>query len=225
MIDFLNVSMTYPNGYQALRHVSFSINAGEMVMLCGPSGAGKSSIFNLLLRLVLPSQGRVSVNNTNLCDLKPAELPRLRRYISMVFQNPQLLLEKRVFDNVALPLVVAGYRTPYIHTRVNAALKKVGLLSVAALKAVDLSSGQKKLVEIARAIVTMPKILLVDEPTSNVDADTAIKILELFRAFNQVGITLLVATHQQHLLTGKQVRSLVFQDGVLQQEFSREPVQ
>lgn len=220
MIDFINVSMIYPSGYCALRNVSFSIKESEMVMLFGPSGSGKTSIFNLLLRLVTPSQGRILINQQDISRIDIKELPQLRRYISMVFQIPQLLLNETVFNNVALPLLAGGYRQQHINSRVTAALKKTGLLPKAKLKAADLSSGEKKLAEIARAIVTVPKILLVDEPTSNVDAATAIKILKLFKAFNQVGMTLLISTHHQNLLADIPTRALFIHDGTLQTEVS-----
>ncbi len=219
MIQFVNVSMSYPNGYAALQDVSFTVHEGEMVMLLGPSGAGKTSIFNLLLRLVSPSRGRIFINQKEISRLT-SKSPDLRSDVSMVFQNPQLLPHKNIFDNVALPLRIGGYRRQVVKDRVIAALKKVDLLPKASLNAVDLSSGEKKLAEIARAIVTVPKILLVDEPTSNVDAATAIKILKLFKAFNQVGMTLLIATHQRNLLTGAKTKSLFMRSGKLAVEMS-----
>lgn len=210
MIEFNHISMTYPSGYTALNDVSFTIREGDMTVLLGPSGAGKSSIFNLLLCLATPSRGRILINQQDIQKIN------LRGHISMVFQTPQLLNEDNLFENIALPLIIGGYRQQIIRERTTAALKKVGLLAKASLKAKDLSSGERKLTEIARAIVTVPKILLVDEPTSNVDAETAIKMLNLFRAFNDVGMTLLIATHQQDLLKDIATKSLFIRDGKLE---------
>ncbi len=210
MIEFINVSLSYPNGYNALRKVSFSINEGELVLLFGPSGAGKTSIFNLLLGLASPSCGKIQINRQTI------QQQHLRQHVSMVFQTPQLLPNETIFDNVALPLVVNGYRQAVIKERTVAALKKAGLLAKASLHATDVSSGEKKLAEIARAIVTVPKILLVDEPSSNVDAATAVKILNLFKAFNQVGMTLLIATHHHDLFKNTPVKSMTLRDGQLE---------
>ncbi len=215
MIQFTNVSKTYSNGYQALNDISFKINAGEMVLLTGPSGSGKTSLLRLLLRLEIPSDGYVFVNKCNIAKLSRSKLPMLRRYIGMVFQHPQLLANETVYHNVALPLLVAGYKPKEVKLRTTAALQKVGLLEKSHLLAASLSSGEQKLTEIARAIATTPRILLVDEPTANVDALTAQEILKLFKAFNQIGITVIIATHQRNLLFTKQTSTLFLKDGCL----------
>ena len=216
MIQFSNVSKTYANGYHALNAVNFKIEAGEMVLLTGPSGSGKTTLFNLLLRLTTPTHGYIFVNKRNITQLKRAELPLLRRYIGMVSQNPQLLLDETVYQNIALPLIVCGYKSKEIKLRVTAALEKTGLIDKSQMLALDLSSGEQKRTEIARAIVTTPKILLVDEPTANADATTAQEMLSLFEAFNQIGITIIIATHQNNLLLGRETRSLFIEKGCLQ---------
>jgi cell division transport system ATP-binding protein len=216
MIQFTNVSKIYPNGFQALNTVTFSVKAGELVLLTGPSGSGKTTLFKLLLRLTSPSHGFIFVNKRNIAQLKKSQLPHLRRYIGVVSQNSQLIPNLSIFDNVALPLLIEGYRADYVNTRVKAALKKVGLLDKSHLQAMDMSSGEQKRTEVARAVITTPKILLVDEPTANVDATTAIEMLSLLKAFNNVGMTVLIATHQSHLLNGKETRSFIIKNGCLQ---------
>lgn len=217
MIQFTNVNKTFSNGYVALTALNFSISSGELVLLTGPSGSGKTTIFKLLLRLVNPSSGDIFLSRRNINDITQKELPHLRRYIGMVSQSPLLLPRETVFNNVALPLFVAGYHTQYIKTRANAALKKVGLLNKSHINALDLSSGEQKRAEVARAIVTTPQILLIDEPTANVDANTALEMLDLFKAFHQIGITIIIATHQPYLLGGEQTRTLYMRSGKIYQ--------
>ncbi|OGO94024.1 MAG: hypothetical protein A3F10_01005 [Coxiella sp. RIFCSPHIGHO2_12_FULL_42_15] len=217
MLQFTNVSKTFSNGYLVLSAVNFSIAVGEWVLLTGPSGSGKTTIFKLLLRLLSPSSGNISIKQRNIAHLTKKEIPYLRRYIGMVSQNPLLLPHETIFENVAIPLIVAGYCSEYIKIRVTAALKKVGLLNKSHVLALDLSSGEQKRAEVARAIVTTPQILLVDEPTANVDATTAIEMLDLFKTLHRLGMTVIIATHEPNLLNGQQTKTLIIHSGKILQ--------
>lgn len=196
MIVFNDVSMTYPGGHEALKRVSFRLPAGEMVFLTGRSGAGKSTLLKLIAVMEKATRGQVVVNDQNLTRLPRRKLPYFRRRIGVVFQDHRLLPEHTVFDNVALPLVVSGYNPRDIPRRVRAALDKVGLLGKEALFPLMLSGGEQQRVGIARAVVNRPTILLADEPTGNVDAAMSDDIMDIFEMFNQVGTTVLVATHE-----------------------------
>jgi len=196
MIVFNDVTKRYPAGNDALSRVSFELAAGTMVFLTGRSGAGKSTLLKLIVVIEKATQGQVVVNEQNLNRLPPRKLPYFRRRIGVVFQDHKLLPERTVFDNVALPLVVSGYSDRDIPRRVRAALDKVGLLRKEALYPLMLSGGEQQRVGIARAVVNRPAILLADEPTGNVDAAMSDEIMDLFELFNQVGTTVLVATHE-----------------------------
>lgn len=187
-----------------------------MVLLTGPSGVGKTTLFKLLLRIYHPTQGNIFINQINLAHLKPTQVQELRRYIGMVSQTPQLLMTETVYSNVALPLVIAGNRSTFIRIRTMAALKKVGLIDKSHLQAKETSSGEQKKIEVARAIVTTPKILLVDEPTANVDAATANEMLTLFRTLHKIGITLIIASNHHNILSGKQTDTFLLKAGKLQ---------
>lgn len=217
MISFSQVRKRYPGGYEALSYVSFEIASGEMVFLTGHSGAGKSTLLKLVAGIERPNSGSVLVNNQNVGVLKPAALPFLRRNLGIIFQDHKLLFDRNVFDNVMLPLQICGYDHRESAKRVRAALDKVGLLKREKANPIALSGGEQQRLCIARAIVNRPTILLADEPTGNLDADYAQDIMEIFKSFHQVGVTLLISTHDAGvLLDNDKVRVLNLKQGVLQ---------
>ncbi len=213
MIRFDNVSMRYPSGFEALKQVSFSLEKGEMAFLTGHSGAGKSTLLKLIMLMERASQGQVMVDGNNLNRLPNRQIPYLRRRIGVVFQNHQLLFDRTVFDNVALPLQISGYDHQDAGRRVRAALDKVGLLSKEKLNPVLLSSGEQQRVGIARAIVNKPQLLLADEPTGNLDPQLSAEIMGLFQQFNQVGVSVLIASHDLELISRMSHRVLTLQEG------------
>jgi cell division transport system ATP-binding protein len=215
MIIFQNVSKRYPGGYQALNQVSFHIKRGEMVFLTGQSGAGKSTLLRLIPLVERQTTGQILINNQNLSRLSLEHIPYLRRKIGITFQDHRLLMDRSVFDNVALPLVIAGYRYQEVRRRVRAALDKVGLLSKERIYPIALSSGQQQRVGIARAVVGKPPILLADEPTGNLDPALAREIMGLFLQFHQVGVTILIASHALGLIKMMGHRTLILQEGAL----------
>ncbi len=200
MIEFINVHKVYPGNNSALDGVSFHIPNGGIGFLTGHSGAGKSTLLKLTAALETPSQGNIVLGGAPLNSLSEKQKPKLRQRMGIVFQNHHLLLDRNVFDNVALPLVFAGYTYSDIQRRVRAALDKVGLLSRAKENPVSLSGGEQQRVGIARAVVNRPRLLLADEPTGNLDPEMSMEIMDLFRKFNQVGVTVLIATHDLALL-------------------------
>ncbi len=215
MIQFDQVSKRYPGGHEALKAVSFHIERNEMVFLTGHSGAGKSTLLKLMMVMERPSQGQVLVGGQNLRGLPARKIPALRRDIGVVFQNHQLLFDRSVFDNVSLPLVIAGYQPKDIGRRVRAALDKVGLLSKEKQMPVTLSGGEQQRVGIARAVVNKPKILLADEPTGNLDPELSAEIMHLFEQFNQVGVTVLIASHDLSLIARLPYRMMTLRQGSL----------
>lgn len=215
MIRFANVSKNYPNGHQALSDVSFSLDRGEMVFLTGHSGAGKTTLLKLIMMIEPLTQGQIFINNRNLTRLSTRHIPYLRRHIGMIFQNPQLLHHRSIFDNVAIPLVITGYHQKEIKRRVRAALDKVGLLKKERLFPASLSSGEQQRVGIARAIVNKPMIVLADEPTGNLDPELSFEIMRLFEAFNRVGVTVVVATHDLSLIAPLNHRIMTLKAGQL----------
>lgn len=223
MIQFEQVSKNY-DGHAALSDVSFFVTPGEMVFLTGHSGAGKSTILKLMLRIEAVSQGVIHIQRQNIQRLSKRQIPFLRRQIGMIFQNPQLLSERTVFDNVALPLVIAGCSQREINRRVYAALEKVGLSSKEKLLPEFLSCGEQQRVNIARAVVNKPTILLADEPTGNLDPQLSIGILRLFEAFNAVGVTVLIATHDLPLIAKMPHRVITLKQGrITQRNLVSEP--
>jgi cell division transport system ATP-binding protein len=214
MIEFANVTKHYPD-HTALSDVTFSIPAGEMVFLTGHSGAGKSTILKLAMGIELPSEGSVHIQRQNILNLPSRKLPYLRKRIGMIHQNPQLLPDQTVFQNVALPLIVHGYHHHEIKRRVAAALDKVALSSKEKLRPAALSCGEQQRVGIARAIINKPDILLADEPTGNLDPELSLDILRLFEAFNNVGVTVLIATHDLSLIAQMPHRMLILQKGTI----------
>lgn len=216
MITFNQVRKRYPGGYEALRDVSFEIETGEMVFLTGHSGAGKSTLLKLIAGIARPDSGSVLVNNQNVGVLKASALPFLRRNLGIVFQDHKLLFDRSVFDNVLLPLQIGGFDSKESAQRVRAALDKVGLLKREKANPVALSGGEQQRLCIARAIVNRPTILLADEPTGNLDADYAQDIMAIFKSFHQVGVTLLISTHDTLVLEDPKIRVLNLKQGVLQ---------
>ncbi len=215
MIKFDQVSKRYPGGHEALKSVSFHIERNEMVFLTGHSGAGKSTLLKLMMVMERPTQGQVLIDGQNLRDLAVRKIPALRRDIGVVFQNHQLLFDRSVYDNVALPLIIAGYQPREVGRRVRAALDKVGLLSKENQLPVTLSGGEQQRVGIARAVVNKPKILLADEPTGNLDPELSAEIMHLFEQFNQVGVTVLIASHDLSLIARLPYRMMTLREGAI----------
>jgi cell division transport system ATP-binding protein len=215
MISLSNVSKRYPGGREALRDVGFTVDSGELAFITGHSGAGKTTLLKLLVAIERPTAGTVIVNGQNVGTLKARAVPFLRRKFGLIFQDHKLLFDRTAFDNVALPLEISGYGAKDAARRVRAALDKVGLLKYEKALPITLSGGEQQRLCIARAIVHRPAILLADEPTGNLDADYAGEIGELFRSFNQVGVTVIVATHDQALLTRLAPRVIALRNGEL----------
>ncbi len=213
MIVFDKVSKRYPNGREALSSVTLQIHTGEMVFLTGRSGAGKSTVLKLIALLERPTRGTVIVGGKNTNTLKPRHIPAFRRQLGVVFQDNRLLADRPVFDNVALPLMVAGMAFREIDKRVRAALDQVGLLGKERMSPMELSVGEQQRVGIARAVVSKPPLLIADEPTGNLDPDLALEIMNLFRRFNDVGVTVVVATHDLHLVRESGQREIVIDNG------------
>ena len=215
MIRFDEVSKRYDGGSEALSRVSFELADGEMSFLTGHSGAGKSTLMKLIILMERASQGQVIVNGTNLNRVSRRQVPALRRSVGVVFQNHQLLSDRTVYDNVALPLTIAGFSPKEVGRRVRAALSKVGLSDKEKKYPVALSGGEQQRVGIARAVVNKPPLLLADEPTGNLDPELSQEIMDLFSQFNQVGVSVLIATHDLDLVQRMAKRELILRDGKL----------
>ena len=215
MISFSNTFKRYPNGFEALKGVSLNIAKGEIVAVTGHSGAGKSTLLRLAAGIELASQGSVLVNNQNMSQLKEAGLAVMRRSLGLVFQDHKLLFDRSVFDNVALPLSIAAFSHIETGKRVRAALDKVGLLNREKAAPITLSGGEQQRLCIARAIVNRPATLIADEPTGNLDPGYAETIIDLFKSFNQVGVTVLLATHDETGLARLKCRRINLDHGKL----------
>ena len=213
MIQFSSVAKRYPGGHEALRAVTVAIDAGEMVVVTGRSGAGKSTLLKLAAGIERASSGTVVVHGQNLGALGETALAVLRRRIGFVFQDHKLLFDRNAFENVALPLRVAGFTRDETGRRVRAALDKVGLLAREKANPVALSGGEQQRLCIARAIVNRPSILIADEPTGNLDAEYAAAIVDLFTSFNQVGVTVLMSTHDEASLGRLGCRRIALEAG------------
>ena len=200
MISFSGVVKRYPGGQEALQGVSFTIEAGEFAFVAGHSGAGKSTLLKLIPAIERPSGGAVLVNGQNVGSLKRSALPYLRRNLGLVFQDQKLLYDRSVYDNVMLPLAFGELGAREAARRARAALEKVGLLAREKANPIQLSGGEQQRLAIARAVVNRPAVLIADEPTANLDAESAAAVLDIFAAFNQVGVTVLVATHDEALI-------------------------
>jgi len=210
LVSFSAVAKRYPGGQEALQDVSFALAPGELAFLTGRSGAGKSTLLKLIPAIERPSSGSVLVNGQNVGALKRAAIPYLRRNIGLVFQDQKLLYDRSVYDNVMLPLAFSAHPPKEAARRARAALDKVDLLRREKANPIQLSGGEQQRLAIARAVVNRPALLVADEPTANLDAESAARILDIFVAFNQVGVTVLIATHDQALVAryGKRVLNL-----------------
>ncbi|MBB5017394.1 cell division transport system ATP-binding protein [Chitinivorax tropicus] len=217
MIQFSQVVKRYPGGYEALKNISFEIDNGEMVLLSGHSGAGKSTLLKLIAGIERPTSGNVIVNGQHVGQLKEAALPYLRRNIGLIFQDHKLLFDRSVLDNVLLPLAIIGFKQQDAIKRASAALERVGLLDRAAVNPIHLSGGEQQRLCIARAIVHRPSIVLADEPTGNLDHAYAEDIMDLFESFNQVGVTIVLSTHDEGFLKHRPHRILRLKNGGLSQ--------
>jgi len=200
MIHFDNISKRYPGGHEALSQINLRLEKGQMAFLTGHSGAGKSTLLKLIAMIERPTRGQIFLDGVNLNNIANRKIPYIRRNIGIIFQNHHLLYDRPVFDNVAMPLIIQGYRRHEIHKRVRAALNQVGLLSKEKADPITLSGGEQQRVGIARAIVHKPLLLLADEPTGNLDPDLSAEIMQLFARFNQVGTTVLIASHDLDLI-------------------------
>jgi cell division transport system ATP-binding protein len=216
VIRFENVYKRYTSGREALAGVSFSLERGEMAFLTGPSGAGKSTLLKLIALIERPTRGTVLVANQNTSRISRRRIPRFRQGIGVVFQDHKLLYDRSVFDNVALPLVIAGLKPREIGRRVRAALDQVGLLDRERHAPITLSTGEQQRVGIARAVASRPAVVIADEPTGNLDPELSLEIMRLFERFNGVGVTLLIATHDLELVERLDRRRIRLVGGRLQ---------
>ncbi|SEK99193.1 cell division ATP-binding protein FtsE [Nitrosovibrio tenuis] len=215
MISFSQVYKRYPNGFEALKNVGFTLEAGEMALITGHSGAGKTTLLRLIAAIERPTSGSIIINGQNVSALKSGAIPFLRRNLGLVFQDQKILFDRNVFNNVLLPLQISGFSSRAATGRVRAALDKVGLLGKEKARPITLSGGEQQRLCIARAIVNRPSILIADEPTANLDADYARDIMDMFRSFHQVGVTVFIATHDAELLGSTQQRVFTLDHGEL----------
>ncbi|HIF51151.1 MAG TPA: cell division ATP-binding protein FtsE [Thiotrichaceae bacterium] len=213
MIRFTNVNMTYADGNEALRNLNLHIAQGAMVYITGRSGAGKSTLLRLIALIDRHTRGQIIINGQNLDRVRNNRIPLFRRHIGFMFQDHRLLQDRTVFDNVGLPLVIAGYRHQEIRKRVQAALDKVSLLPKINSYPMSLSGGEQQRVGVARAVVHRPAILLADEPTGNLDPALSWDTMKLFEQFNQVGVTVLIASHDLDMIKRLQKRIITLKSG------------
>ncbi|MBU1323039.1 cell division ATP-binding protein FtsE [Patescibacteria group bacterium] len=221
MIVFQKVTKIFPDGTQALEQVSCQIKKGEFVFFIGPSGAGKTTIMKLLRRELLANEGTVIVKDKNLAEMENKEVPFLRRQVTMCFQDFKLLSDRTVYENIALSLEVAGLREEEVEKRVAETLKNVGLEKKGGFFPLQLSGGELQRVGIARAIVAKPEVLLADEPTGNLDPESAFEILKLFKEINLSGATVLVATHNAELVNKFSERVIALSKGKIVNDTSK----
>ena len=224
MIRLDEVTKRFPSGQEALRSLSLEVDTGEMVFVTGHSGAGKSTLLKLIALIERPTSGQVLVDGQNTRRVTRRKIPAYRRQIGMVFQDHKLLYDRPVFDNVALPLIIAGVSHRDAGRKVRAALDQVGLLDKEKQFPETLSSGEQQRVGIARAIVSRPKLLIADEPTGNLDPDLSLEVMRIFRRFNEVGVTLLIASHDIALIDQLGCRRIALENGGLQASVEDDPV-
>lgn len=215
MIKFEKVTKVYQNGHVALNNINLFLKSGEMTFVTGHSGAGKSTLLKLIMGLVQPTSGIVRVSNSDINKMSHWQKPFYKRHIGMIMQNPLLLPGKTVFQNVEMPLLIAGIDDIERKRRVRAALDKVDLLKKERDYPIELSTGEQQRVGIARAVVNKPNIILADEPTGNLDPVLSSEIMKLFEAFRQVGVCILIATHDLALIARMQYRIITLANGVL----------
>lgn len=213
MIKFEQVSKTYAGGQRALQQVNFHLQPGEMAFLTGHSGAGKSTLLKLISIMERPTVGKIFINGHDLDKISRKQIAYIRRDIGMIFQNHHLLMDRTVFDNISLPLVIEGYSHKQIRKRVAAALEMVGLADKMRQLPIALSGGEQQRVGIARAIVNKPPLLLADEPTGNLDPKLSMEIIKLFEDFNQAGVSVFIATHDLGLIARMRYRTLTLKSG------------
>lgn len=225
MIRFERVSKRYPSGKEALSNINFELAKGEFAFLTGHSGAGKSTLMKLMMLMERPTRGQIHIDGRHLGRMPGLMVPYHRRKIGVVFQNHQLLFDRSVYENVALPLQIAGYTPAEAGRRVRAALDSVGLLGMEKNNPIELSGGEQQRVGIARAVVNKPPILLADEPTGNLDPELSADIMSLFARFQQAGVTVLVATHDISLVKRMGRRRLILDHGRLYEEPARREFQ
>ena len=224
MIRIEEVTKRYPGGHDALKGLSLNVDEGEMVFITGHSGAGKSTLLRLIALIDRPTNGQVIVDGQNTQQVTRRRIPAYRRQIGMVFQDHKLLYDRPVFDNVALPLVIAGVGHREAARKVRAALDQVSLLNKEKQSPETLSSGEQQRVGIARAIVSRPKLLIADEPTGNLDPDLSLEVMRIFRRFNEVGVTLLIASHDIALIDQLGCRRSALANGTIQVDQEEDPV-
>lgn len=222
LLRFDGVSKKYPSGHLALDELSFSVQAGEMLFITGHSGAGKSTLLKLAHLSERPSKGAVWFNEKNLNKVRGSQVALHRRSLGVVHQDHCLLLDKSVFDNVALPLLIAGIEPKQIKQRVHEALERLGLLDRAQTKSTDLSTGEQQRVGIARAIATQPTVLLADEPTGNLDPSLAADIMKMLVSLTEQGTAIIIASHDLSLVKRMKKRVLVIDQGRLMDDISPE---
>jgi len=224
MIRFNNVHMQYQTGHLALKNINMHIEQGAMAFIAGRSGAGKSSLLRLIALIERHNRGQIIINGQNLERVRNSRIPYYRRNIGFVFQDHRLLNDRTVFDNVALPLIIAGHGHTEIRKRTSAALDKVGLLKKAEANPMTLSGGEQQRVGIARAVVHRPLLLLADEPTGNLDPALSLETMKLFEQFNQVGVTVLIASHDMDMIKKMRKRIITLREGRIPTHFGNASV-